>query len=245
VAIVGSRSYTAYGRDTARKLSADLAQAGLTIVSGLASGIDTHAHRGALDIKGLTIAVLGSALDCPYPPENGGLLQEILQNGLVVSEFPMGTGPEAHHFPRRNRIISGLSLATVVVEAGTRSGALLTAQHALEQNREVFAVPGPINSGKSTGTNQLIRNGAILVRNVEDILCEIAPQMPCATSPLPVPELDAEEQRIYDVLSSEGCHIDVIATNIQASAAQTLEFLLQLELKNIVEQMPGMRYRRK
>ena len=247
IGIVGSRSFTLYGRDTTCKLAADLARSGIAVVSGMAMGIDTHAHRGALDARGPTIAVLGSSLDCPYPPENRDLFRDLCTHGLACSEFPLGTGPEPHNFPRRNRIISGLSLGTVVVEAGARSGALITAQFALEQNRDVFAVPGPIHSGKSAGTNRLIREGAILVTCADDILQEIAPHLRSVlTPPAPQPDLSPEEQAVWDALNtSELRHVDAIARNLHMSSAAILEILLDLELRNLIEQAPGMRYRRR
>ncbi|MDP6037289.1 MAG: DNA-processing protein DprA [Candidatus Latescibacteria bacterium] len=212
IAIVGSRSFTNYGRETAQRLARDLAGAGVTVISGMAIGIDTYAHKGALE-NGATAAVLGSSLDCPYPSENRTLFRQIGKQGVVLSEFPLGTGPEPHNFPRRNRIISGLSLGCVVVEAGTRSGALITAQFALDHNRDVFAIPGPIHSGKSIGPNKLLQQGAILVQSAEDILCEITPHyQPSLQTPEPSPpELSQEEQAIWDALDGTPVHIDDLA----------------------------------
>ena len=244
IGVVGSRSVTAYGKETAYRLSNDLARSGVTIVSGMALGIDTHAHRGALE-SGATAAVLGSSLDCPYPPENHTLFQQIAKQGVVLSEFPLGTTPEAHNFPRRNRIISGLSLGTVVVEASARSGALITAQFALEQNRDVFAVPGPIHSGKSLGTNSLLRQGAILVQSAQDILNEIS-HLPQATPPQSAPpSLTSEEQPVWDALSDVAIHIDHLAQKTSLSVGETLNILLALEIQSKVEQLPGMRFRRR
>lgn len=256
ISIVGSRSFTAYGRETAHRLGSDLARAGITVVSGMAVGIDTHAHRGALE-HGATAAVLGSSLDCPYPPENRTLFQQICERGVVFSEFPLGTSPEAHNFPRRNRIISGLSLGTVVVEAGKQSGALITAQFALDQNRDVFAVPGPIYSGKSQGTNSLLSQGAILVQTAQDILSEIEHQsaLPPATErnehqPSEQPSLSDREQRVWDALANPSddatpVHIDTLARAAGFSSGETLNILLSLEIQGNVEQLPGMYFRQK
>ncbi|HNO12437.1 MAG TPA: DNA-processing protein DprA, partial [bacterium] len=173
IAIVGTRQPTAYGRAMAEKLSQELAQRGITVVSGLARGIDTAAHTAAMRCGGRTIAVLGSGVDHIYPRENDRLAIEISNRGAVISEYPMGTGPDAAHFPGRNRIISGLSLGTVVIEAGEKSGALITADYALDQNREVFAVPGLATNPHAKGSNRLIRSGAKLVETVDDILQEL------------------------------------------------------------------------
>ncbi len=177
LAVVGSRAASTYGRYTAERLSRELALRGVTVVSGLARGIDTAAHRGALAGKGRTIAVLGCGLDVTYPPENGALLQEIARKGAAITEYPFGTSPNASHFPARNRIISGLAMGVTVVEATEKSGSLITARMALEQGREVFAVPGSIDAAGSRGTNRLIREGAKLVSSVDDILEEILPQL--------------------------------------------------------------------
>ena len=243
IAMVGSRAFTPYGRDTAQRLAGELAGLGITVVSGMATGIDTHVHRGALDNEGHTAAVLGSSLDHPYPPHNLDLFREICETGVVLSEFPLGTPPEAYNFPRRNRIISGLSLGVLVVEAGRRSGALITADHALEQNREVFAVPGPIYSGKSFGTNDLIRQGATLVRNAADILAEIqlvVRRPEHAPTQLPEPILSQEERIVFSCLPEmTPIHIDEIAAQGNLPAFRALTVLLGLELRNLVEQRPG------
>jgi len=178
VAVVGSRKASAYGKYTTERLCRELALSGVTIVSGMARGIDASAHRGAMSVKGRTIAVLGSGLDIIYPPENDSLYHEISTCGAVVSEYSFGTRPNAANFPARNRIISGMSLGVVVVEATEKSGSLITARIALEQGREVFAVPGSIDEAGSRGTNRLIKEGAILVEDVDDILAEIGPQTP-------------------------------------------------------------------
>ena len=249
IALVGSRSFTSYGRHIADQLGSELAQMGITVVSGMAVGIDTHAHRGALNHNGATAAVLGSSLDHPYPSQNLGLFHEICDHGVAISEFPLGTKPEAHNFPRRNRIISGLSLGTVVVEAGQRSGALITAQFALEQNREVFAVPGPINSGRSVGTHQLIRQGAQLVHRTEDIVEEIQRHLPESLSLQPTrsPEVDLtdEERLVWDNLSShQSIQVNELARQVKSSPAETLNILLMLELKGCARQLPGLNFQR-
>ena len=177
MAIVGSRRATAYGEAVARELAGELARRGITIVSGLARGIDAAAHRGALDAGGWTLAVLGSGLDEIYPPEHRELAAKVTTSGALLSEFPLGTAPLRLHFPRRNRIISGLSLGVVVVEAGVKSGALITAHHALEQGREVFAVPGRVHARYSEGSNRLIKAGAKLVESWEDVLVELVPNL--------------------------------------------------------------------
>ena len=253
LAVVGSRSFTSYGRDNAHHFASQIAMRGMTVVSGLAKGIDTQAHRGALAVGGHTAAVLGSGLDTPYPPQNLRLFEEICERGAVVSEFPLGTRPEPHNFPRRNRIISGLSLGVLIVEAGRRSGALITARHAVEQNREVFAVPGPIHSGRSTGTHRLIRQGAVLVEQVEHILEELGPSLPRpgpeTASPRPsVPEvaLSDAETNVRDCLAeSAPLHVDVIASKAGLTVEKTLGILLGLELSDLVEQLPGKRFLRK
>ncbi|MDA0747564.1 MAG: DNA-processing protein DprA [bacterium] len=245
IALVGSRSFTPYGRDTARRLAEGLSQRGFAIVSGMALGIDAHAHNGALEAGGTTVAVLGSGLDHPYPPENRSLFTRICESGAVVTEFPVGTKPEAHHFPRRNRIISGLCLGVVVIEAGERSGALITARYALEQNREVFAIPGPIHSGRSLGTNRLIRQGAVLVQDPGDILEELPTTTPVLSSAERAPEVDLPEpeRSLFTYLLETGpSHIDTIAAQVGFSAARTLSCLLSLELAGLAVQLPGKRF---
>jgi len=175
LAVVGTRQPTNYGRDQTRRLCQELVAAGLSIVSGFARGIDTAAHKAALETEGNTVAVLGCGVDVIYPMENRKIYQELLEKGLAVSEYPPGTSPDGHHFPQRNRIISGLSLGTLVVEAGKGSGALITAYHALDQDREVFALPGRVDSAKSAGCHEIIQKGAKLVARVEDVLSELSP----------------------------------------------------------------------
>ena len=250
VAVVGSRNATAYGIQTARQLSAELAVRGVTIVSGMARGIDTAAHQGALENDGRTVAVLGSGLARIYPASNRKLFDRIACQGGVISEFAMLADPEPHHFPLRNRIISGICLGTVVVEAGRKSGSLITARLAAEQNRDVFAVPGSIRSFKSVGTHNLIKQGAKLVENAEDILEEmrhrlhIPPAEPpsAATQPQLPGDLTADEQRLLDALGPYPLHIDDLTRCLEMDAGKVASTLLQLELKGLVQQSAGKRF---
>ena len=244
VAIVGTRTPSTYGQLVAESLARDLAQLGLTIVSGLARGIDTVAHANALKAKGRTIAVLGSGLDVPYPAENRKLLEAIAAQGVVVSEFPMGTKPDATNFPRRNRIVSGLALGTIVVESAEDGGAMITASTALDQNREVFAVPGSIMEKRTAGPHKLIREGrAKLVQNIDDILEELGPQMRHLLKREHAPEVAIEmtlfERKVFDVLKNEPIHIDALAELAETSTADALVNLLSLEFKGLVRQLPG------
>jgi DNA processing protein len=233
VAVVGSRAATTQGRALARRLARDLAEAGVTVVSGLARGIDTAAHSGALDGRGRTLAVLGSGLDRPYPPENEGLAAAIAERGAVVSEFPLGTAPYPANFPRRNRIIAGLSRAVVVVEAAERSGALVTARAALEEGRDVFAVPGHPSQPASAGCNQLIRDGALLVRGAPDVAQEIGLQLPVA--PAPPPGDDVLRALRDDVPSS----LEELGRKSGLETPALLVRLTELELADKVRRLPG------
>jgi DNA processing protein len=250
VAVVGSRNATAYGLAQAHRLGSDLASLGFTVVSGMALGIDTAAHEGALAGSGRTVAVLGSGLARIYPPQNTRLFERISANGAVISEFPLQAEPEGHHFPIRNRVISGMSLGTVVVEASKTSGSLITARLAAEQNREVFAVPGSIQSYKSMGTHTLIKQGAKLVENVQDIVSELgqflADARPGSGSgpqrPAPIEQrhrLTAEETDVYQALGPYPLHIDELVRKLAMDAGRLSGILLQLELKGIVTQQPG------
>ncbi len=244
IAIVGTRHPTPYGKSVAETLSRDLAQVGLTVVSGLARGIDTIAHTAALQAGGRTLAVIGSGLDVPYPPENRKLLERIAEQGAVLSEFPMGAKPDAPNFPRRNRIISGFALGTVVVESDEDGGAMITATIALDQNREVFAVPGNITERRSAGPNMLIRDGkAKLVTSVDDLLDELKPQLRGLLreerKPEPEIELTLFERKLLDVLESGTSHIDTIAEKANLTTADALVHLLSLEFKGLVRQYPG------
>lgn len=244
IALVGPRKPTPYGSSVAEGLSTGLAESGFTVVSGMARGIDTIAHVSSIRTGGRTIAVLGSGIDMPYPPENRGLMKKIADSGCVVSEFPLGTKPLRENFPARNRVISGLSLGVVVVEATRDSGSLITAGCALEQNREVFAVPGNINSLNSAGTNELIRKGAKLVQTPEDIIEELAPVLKGYIKKRERPgiEITGEDKKVCDILTGEPKHIDVISRELAVSSAKALAVLLSLELKGIVKQADGKRF---
>jgi len=245
ISIVGTRLPSSYGKLVAEKLAKELAQKGLVIVSGLARGVDTICHWAAIRAGGRTLSVLGSGLDRIYPGENKKLAEKIVQNGALISEFPMGTGPDAVNFPRRNRIIAGLTLGTIIIEAGLKSGALLTANYALEQNREVFAVPGNINSPKSMGTNQLIKNGAKLISSVNDILIELEPQLKQflkedEKQKIKLPDdLSDMEKKLLCILTHEPIHIDKLSGMMGRSTAETLSALLPLEFRDLVKQLPG------
>jgi DNA processing protein len=241
-AVVGSRNATPYGLDTTHALCAELAAHRFTVVSGMAVGIDAAAHQGALAGGGRTVAVLGSGLAKIYPPQHRRLSERIAARGAVVSEFPIDADPEAHHFPVRNRVISGMSLGTVVVEATRNSGSLITARLAAEQNREVFAVPGSVQSFKSTGTHTLIKEGAKLVENVRDILDELGfagtPNEPPGRGKAR-PPLSEEEARVLDAIGPYPLHIDELVRKISRDAGTLSGILLQLELKGLVTQQPG------
>lgn len=245
VAIVGCRSASVYGKRITERIGRELAKNGITIVSGLARGIDSIAHLSALKENGRTLAVFGSGLDIIYPPENKKLAEEIVSNGAILSEFFLGTKPEAPNFPRRNRLISGLSLGVVIVEAGTKSGALVTASCALEQNREVFAIPGNLGSKNSEGTNALIKQGAKLVTAVEDILEELKITTKgkrlnsSAQTEVDISHLSEMERNIFKLISDEPYHIDKIATQASVNVPQALSALLSLELKGLVKQLSG------
>jgi len=249
VAIVGSRLVTAGGRQITEQLSRELAGAGFTIVSGLARGVDAAAHRGALAAGGRTIAVLGCGIDRTYPPEHQTLRAQIEQHGAVLSELPLGAPPYASHFPRRNRIISGLSMGVVVTEAAMESGSLITARLAAEQGREVFALPGFVKAENSRGTNGLIKQGAKLVETVHDIIEEILPQLEGAfrervAGRRPGREesrlfLEGEEALIYARLSFEPMQIDDLVANTGLPTASVTAALLRMELRGLVQQLPG------
>jgi len=259
VAIVGSRKATSYGLKNASKLASELADAGFTVVSGLARGIDTAAHCGALAAQGHTIAVLGCGLGTVYPPENRRLAAAIARSGALISEFDYDSSPEAHHFPMRNRIISGLCLGTVVVEASLKSGSLITARCAADQNREVFAVPGHIHACQSAGTHHLIREGAKLVASSADITEEFAAHVHTAAKSTATPRdlnhfhpesstrrtntskfsLDHEEISVLKVLDLYPSHIDDILQTVPMGAGRLSAVLLNLELKGVVARSPG------
>ncbi len=241
IAVVGTRKPSNYGRVAVTEIVRDLVNTGMVIVSGIARGIDAIAHHTALQNGGETIAVLGNGLDYCYPRENKQLFNNIGQNGVILSEYFLGTGPDAANFPKRNRIISGLSLGTLVVEAGDRSGALITAFYALNHNREVFAIPGNINSPQSRGTNRLIQQGAKLVQNVQDILDEISEfSAKKSIGPKPVPDnLSELENHILSKLSNEPKHIDRLVMEMSEAPSTILSGLLNLELLGLVQQLAG------
>lgn len=251
IAVVGSRNATSYGISTTRRLCKDLASLKLTIVSGMALGIDSAAHEGALSGKGNTIAVLGSGLERIYPAENRELFHKISENGAVISEFPLMTEPEPHNFPIRNRIISGMSLGTVVVEATKRSGSLITARLAAEQNREVFAVPGSIHSFKSTGTHTLIKQGAKLVEHARDIMEELSHVTDVLAeknngrqneTTETLPPLSPDESLVFEALGPYPVHIDDLVRKVSMEPGKLSSILLQLELMGAVQQSPGKRF---
>jgi len=260
VAVVGSRIATTYGKFSTQRLCQKLALRGITIVSGMARGIDSAAHTGALTGKGRTIAVLGCGIDIVYPLENKKLLEKISENGAVITEFPFSTPPSGPNFPARNRIISGMSLGVVVVEAGDKSGSLITARLALEQGREVFAVPGSIDSPGSRGTHKLIREGAKLIESVHDILEEITPQIegsrlkakikvtrerPDSIKPQNMKNLDDTQHTVLKSISEKPTNVDTIITGTGFKAGDILNVLLTLELEGHIEQMPGKMFKLK
>ncbi|WP_018250097.1 DNA-processing protein DprA [Orenia marismortui] len=269
IAVVGSRKCTTYGELIAEKLSNRLASMGISIISGMARGIDTFAHQGALE-SGTTCAILGSGIDIVYPPENNNLMKEIINNGAVLTPFPMGTRPYGRNFPRRNRIISGLSLGTVVVEATKKSGSLITAEFALEQGREVFAIPGDITRKQSMGSNKLIKSGAKLVQNIDDILEEINFSSLLRTDidldssnndfknkksnnnlldeniinkNNIIKKLTPEQKKVYQRLSYSPKQFEYLLNVINLNSAELNTVLLELELEELIEQLPGKRFR--
>ena len=243
IAIVGTRIPTQYGKMVTERLTTELVSKGITIVSGLARGIDTVAHRTALQQGGRTIAVLGSGLDVIYPAENRELAKDITEKGLLISEFAFGTKPDAPNFPRRNRIISGLSLGVIVIEAGHESGAMITANFALNQGRDVFAVPGNIMSPKSAGPHQLIREGAKLVANADDVIEELSAQLDLfsnqATDRKENLHLEKASMEVYNELSYEPLQIDILNGKLKLPVPQLMAILLELEFSNLVKQLPG------
>jgi DNA processing protein len=244
IAVVGTRNPTPYGRLITERLTKQLAEAGFCIISGLARGVDTLVHRTVLGNDGTTIAVLAGGIDWIYPAENKDLAEEITGRGGLISEYPLGMRPEAMNFPKRNRIISGLSLGVLVTEAGIKSGALITAFNALEQNREVFAVPGPVTSEKSRGTNEIIKEGAKLVQGIEDITEELSGQLDLfeskkKTNQRKLPELDTREEKIISAIGQESVHIDTLALRTGMTTAEILTVLLGLELNGLVKQLSG------
>ncbi|HHV27222.1 DNA-protecting protein DprA [Anaerosalibacter bizertensis] len=243
--IVGSRKATSYGKWASEKISSELAELGITVVSGMARGIDTEAHKGALKGKGRTIAILGSGLDIVYPKNNRKLYDKICECGAVVSEFPIGTEPFPANFPQRNRIISGLSLGILVIEATEKSGSLITVEHAIEQGKEVFALPGNINSIFSRGTNCLIKDGAKIVMDIEDILEEINEFNHIITKQeeeVDYSQLSSMEIKIVECIKKEPIHCDNIVYMTGLDISTVNSTLTILELKGIVKELPGRVY---
>jgi DNA processing protein len=263
LAIVGSRNPTPAGRDNARAFARNLAATGLTITSGLATGIDGAAHQGALDVnkndknggrQGRTIAVAATGLDRIYPSRHRDLAYDIAENGLLVSEFPVGTGPLRENFPRRNRVISGLSLGTLVVEAAVKSGSLITARYAMEQGREVFAIPGSIHSPLSKGCHWLIQQGAKLVETAEDIAEEILPLLPAfdeennenhTDTAIAASSISKEEQMLLEAIGFDPVSMDILLSRTGLAIEDISVFLSQLELQKLIDVLPGGRYIRK
>ena len=243
LAIVGSRNASAQGTESAAEFAQTLSAAGITIISGLALGIDAAAHRGGLQGAGRSIALVGTGLDVVYPARNRALAHELAVNGALVSEFPLGTPPLANNFPRRNRLISGMSLGCLVVEAALQSGSLITARFANEQGREVFALPGSIHSPLAKGCHALIKQGAKLVDDANDILEELK----VTIRPAPrfdAPALDADQSQLLNHLGYEPCNLDTLCTRAGLGAAAAAGLLLKLELLGLVENLPGGRYQR-
>ncbi len=252
LAIVGARQASPSGASFTKELSFNMATLGFTIVSGLARGIDAASHEGALKAQGRTFAVLGCGLDRTYPPEHRRLRQDIETHGAVISEFSLGAPPLPYHFPRRNRIISGLSLGVVVVEANLKSGSLITARFALEYNREVFAVPGSVKETRHQGTHALIKQGAKLVESSDDILEELLPQLDGSfqdrvsnarsSEPATPPALSTQEYDVYDLIGEDPISVDEILAQAPFLPAEVMGILLSLELKELVQQVPGSSY---
>lgn len=251
VAMVGSRRATPAGELMTQAFSQSLAAMGFTIVSGLARGVDAAAHRGALTAKARTIAVVGCGVDRTYPPEHRQLRKDIEVNGAVVSELPLGSPPLPYHFPRRNRIISGLSLGVIVSEANLKSGALITARYALEQNREVFAIPGAVKNGKHQGAHSLIKQGAKLVEEARDVVEELLFQLDgpfrdrvknAGFPETAVPVFTTKEQRVLSLVHDEPVSIDEVLTQAPFERAEVMSLLLSLELRGCIQQVPGSCY---
>ena len=244
VAVVGSRSHTRYGAEVCRHFAGGLARAGLVVVSGMARGLDARAHQAALDAGGGTVGVLGNGVGVIYPTSNRALYQRVRAEGCLLTEFPPGERPNAGSFPRRNRLISGLSKVTLVVEARERSGALITARCATEQGRDVLAVPGPITSPVSVGCNRLIQEGAKPALGLRDVLEEYGIQLPDVPSAALPTDLSDHERRVLDILGLGPEHVDTVASRLGQPAAETLAVLTSLEIRGLVGQEPGKLFRR-
>lgn len=245
IGLVGSRRASFYGLSQAEKFSFELAGQGFTIVSGMARGVDTYSHKGALKSGGRTIAVIGSGFNHLYPAENKKLAEEISQNGAVISEFSLNTEPLPQNFPRRNRLISGMSLGVLVVEAAKNSGALITADFALEQGREVFAIPGKIDSPTSFGTNELIKQGAKLTSNISDILEEFVLSLPLKKKELiknqELPEI-GEEEKLFNLISLQAVQLEELVVKAEMDIPHISDILLKLQIRKLVKQLPGKQF---
>ncbi len=249
IAVVGTRRGTRYGKMVAARFASQLAMRGMTVVSGLAAGIDTAAHQGTVDVGGRTVAVLGCGLDYPYPKRNQPLLEKLVIQGAALSEYPLGTKPAKWTFPQRNRILAGLSRGVIVIQAPERSGALITARLALEQGREVFAVPGNITTTTSAGTNGLIKTGAKLVETVDDVLVEFpdlwTQERPVVDPEEGEPELGKRERLVYDLIGLEPVHVDDIIARADLSPTEASHVLLLLQLEDLIDEVEGGRFIRK
>ena len=249
IAIIGSRAATTYGKRISGMLARDLARNNIVVVSGLAMGIDGHAHAGTLEAGGETVAVLGCGVDVVYPRSHAGLYEQVVRQGLLVSEYPLGTRPDGFRFPARNRIISGLSLGVIVVEATCRSGSLITARLALDQGREVFAVPGRIDSKKSEGTHRLLQQGAHLAQSAQDVIEELqlaaAMHEPFRPDSASVPvDVSDEESRLLGCIDVYPVDIDALSEKTGLTSGALHDLLLRLELKGLIRQLPGQQYER-
>jgi DNA processing protein len=239
LAVVGSRKCTSYGKVIARSISKLLAECGIGVISGLARGIDTEAHIGALEGGGFTCAVLGCGCDVVYPPENKKVMAEIMQRGLIISEYPPGTKPYSFNFPARNRIISGISDGVLVIEAGERSGALITTDFGLEQGKDIFAVPGSILSSLSRGTNMLIRDGAKIVTCIEDILSELGLEVETRKTDANTEGLSSGEKVLMDIISNSPIYVDDLIQRVSLKISDINSIITTLELKGIIKVLPG------
>jgi DNA processing protein len=239
IAIVGSRRISPYGREATIYFAQGLAGSGFTVISGLARGVDSIAHRATLDRGAKTVAVLGCGLDVVYPPENGELFDEIAEKGLIITEYPFHTPPEATNFPRRNRIIAALSGSVLITEAGKGSGALLTAKYALQQKKPLFVVPANVNTATSLGSNRMLRNGARAVLTMEDLMTDLEINEPVQEITPATVKLPDKEGLVYSTLSLDPQHVDQISCLCRLPAAETLTLLLSMELKGLVQQLAG------
>jgi len=245
MAIVGTRNPTAYGKTVTKNFSAEFVKNKFTIISGLARGIDTISHKETVKLSGKTIAVLGSGIDVIYPSENKKLAESILENGTIISEFPLGTKPDGGNFPKRNRIISGMSHGVLVVEAGHKSGAILTALNAVDQNRDVFVIPGRITDSKSKGCNRLIKHGAMLVDSIKEIIQTVQPKLfnpQISVQTQMNISLTKSDRAIMNHLSSDPIHIDELSEKTNVSVTHLLTKMLDLELRGVVQQLTGKQF---